>query len=121
MSIFAVNVSQGNLVLKQGFLSIAQGAYKELFEGDEKHHDVLHAVQRSWLVLTDDPKKVDVPAIKTADITSPDQGMTAEELKAMREKAAAPAAPEAPAEVKDEAPAKKGRGKAAEATEPAAE
>lgn len=121
MSIFAVNVSQGNLVLKQGFLSIPQGSYKELIEGDDKHPDVLNAVQRSWLVLTDDPKKVEVPVIKTADITSPDQGLTAEQLKALREKEAAPAAAEASAEVKEEAPVKKGRGKATEAAEPAAE
>jgi hypothetical protein len=84
--IYAVNKTDTHLLFKQGFLRIDREGYRAMSEDDLKHTDVLNAIDREFVEITDVKPKDTIPKGGVIPITSAStyHGMTADELKASR-------------------------------------
>ena len=80
--IYALNTTASNVVIRSGYIEIAQGKYAALSKSEADLFEVQYAVRNGWIKLsTDEPREGDAPAIEIVKITNPLQGLTAEELK----------------------------------------
>lgn len=83
--IYALNTTASNVVIRSGYIEIAQGKYAALSKSEADLFEVQYAVRNGWIKLsTQEPNSSDVPAVEIVKITNPLQGMTAEELQEER-------------------------------------
>lgn len=81
--IFAINLSNGNLSLKAGYISIPRGGYKSVLVSDKNHPDFLDAFSKGWVKYSDTkPDSEASPSVKPIEYFEPNKGMSADELKA---------------------------------------
>jgi hypothetical protein len=80
--VYALNLTPTNVVIRSGYIEIAQGQYAALSKSEAGMFEVQYAVRNGWIKLSAlEPNSLDVPAVEIAKITNPIQGMTAEELQ----------------------------------------
>lgn len=80
--IYALNTTASNVVIRSGYIEIAQGKYAALSKSEADLFEVQYAVRNGWIKLsTQEPRQGDAPVVEIVKITNPLQGMTAEELK----------------------------------------
>ena len=80
--VYALNTTASNVVIRSGYIEIAQGKYAALSKSEADLFEVQYAVRNGWIKLSaNEPGAGDVPAVEIVKITDPLQGMTADELK----------------------------------------
>lgn len=80
---FVINKTLATLLFKNGYLTVPRGGFAAVGVEDLGTFEFVSAHERGWIDVADKaPDSVDVPAVQTVVIENPNQGMTAEELKA---------------------------------------
>ena len=80
--VYALNLTPTNVVIRSGYIEIAQGQYAALSKAEADMFEVQYAIRNGWIkVSSQEPSALEVPEVEIAKITNPIQGMTAEELK----------------------------------------
>lgn len=85
--IYAVNKHDTNIIMKAGFIKVPVGSYATILEADLQHPDVIYAVSKDWISLTDvEPDASSLKAPPKPIIEHQGyKGLTAEELNAQRQ------------------------------------
>lgn len=80
--VYALNTTASNVVIRSGYIEIAQGKYAALSKSESEIFEVQYAVRNGWIKLSAlEPREGFIPEVEIVKITNPLQGMTAEELK----------------------------------------
>jgi len=95
---FAINKTDTNLELKNGYLKIKPYGYIAITKTDAEHPHVEEAVLKQWLTLSEtEPVVAHAPVLSAQEELSPFEGLTEAELLGQREKASAAKVAEAEA------------------------